>query len=118
MTGHAIDYTSTGLYVTHEDGLEFDPAYWFDGPSTWRDPFRSVAVPVLRDANGRDGEWPQVIRLEHDPMWLSWDEGKLYVIPPEEVLPADLLVPLFVGDPERPSWRRRKWWGRGPVRPF
>jgi hypothetical protein len=79
--------------------------------------FERVEV-VWRDANATAGTWPEVIRLEFTPMWLTWEEERLYVIPDEDVLPGDVLVPLFAGDPERRVWRRRKWWGRGPIVPW
>lgn len=27
----------------------------------------------------------------------------------------EVTVPVFLPDPEREGWRRRKWWGRGPI---
>jgi hypothetical protein len=94
----SFDYTSTGLYVAREDG-------WL--------PF---TVPVLRDANATAGTWWQAITLNH--RGVVWDGAEIYAFEPELHDMLGEYVPLFEGDPERAVWRRRKWWGDGPVKPF
>jgi hypothetical protein len=63
-------------------------------------PYRHPPYTVLeqRDRNAGWGMWPFVAHLEYEPVYF---EG--------------LWVPAYVGDPERATWRRRKWWGRGPI---
>jgi hypothetical protein len=50
------------------------------------------------DRNAGWGMWPDVAEF---PYLMACHDG--------------LWVPLYVGDPERLTWRRRKWWGRGPI---
>jgi hypothetical protein len=57
--------------------------------------------------NGRDGEWRYLqIGLAYDVADVLIGDGRV------------VTVPVFLPDPERAAWRRRKWWGRGPIKPL
>lgn len=81
---------------------------------SWLEP---VVTPELRDANATAGTWPEVIRLRHvSVVWTGEEVLDGYAdVFRAMVDDAGVVVPLFAPDPERVVWRRRKWWGRGPI---
>lgn len=107
-TWHGVDLLSSGLYVAEVSTWDIGSVVPRStlAASYMRWPWSLVPdyVAALRDANASAGTWPEVVTLEHELVEFRFgDVGRW------------LEVPMFVGDPERGVWRRRKWWGRGPL---
>lgn len=97
--------------------LEFRPGRVFPDVQ-W---YRVQSPPVLRDANATAGTWPEVITLPYMTVTATerWPQGIPFWAPPEDRFAEGLEVPNICWfDPERAVWRRRKWWGRGPIKPL
>lgn len=91
------DLLSSGLYVAELEREMFHhewPLHW-PALGYWTFP---VTELVLRDANGRDGEWPAAITLP-------------YIVAEVDHDGRTVVVPCWAPDPERAAWRRRPWWG-------
>jgi hypothetical protein len=72
----------------------------FLGPVVWQSALASY------DPNQWDGEWVYV------QLQLPYDVADV------ELGGRTVQVPVFRPDPERAGWRRRKWWGRGTIKPW
>lgn len=104
-----------------EDGL-----VWTTEIYRWQESRVAEILTMMRelgpvDPNATAGTWPEVIRLEHSEVLVEpaspWGVEPTYTQVVAWTLGEGLgvLVPVFAGDPERAVWRRRRWWGRGPI---